>query len=166
MKNKVNVDVDLINKINSELAKEDKKESLNTLESSGALGCSRKTFVKKAKELGYSLDRNTNQFVKVSSDVTLSVADDEQVTRRITPSVTIEELDKRLKIVEEMLSSNTNITLAECEHVPVNKIVTRSVKVDGDVMKEFATLVKEQFPQYNQQDILTHLLKQFINQYK
>ena len=165
MKNKVkvNVDVDLINKINIEL---NKGESLNTLESSGALGCVRKTFVKKAKELGYKLDRNINQFVKVTSDVTSSVADDEQVTLQITPSVTIEELDRRLKIVEEMLSSNTNITLAECEHVPANKIVTRSVKVNGDVMKEFAILVKEQFPQYNQQDILTYILKQFINQYK
>ena len=110
------INEDKINEVNG-LLKEG--YSLNKLDKENKLGCSRRAFCNNAKKLGYSFNKEGNKFILLGEREALEVtvkdtskkSDEDKKIEKPKRSLTLEQLDFRLKKLEKLvLQGNTPVT--------------------------------------------------------
>lgn len=68
------------------------------------------------------------------------------------------------KIIDE--SSSKRLIFDSSIYQTNNPFTSKTVKIKKDTLDEFQRLLKEQFPQFRTQDVLTQAIIDFINKYK
>lgn len=162
--------------------------SLNKLDKEGKLGCSRKTFCRNVKKLGYKFSKDDNKFIlfgdRESAEIIIKdTAPKEDVKKlknehkessdKSDGAITLEQLDIRLKKLEDMvLQSVTSVTQVaqECfiidERIFTGGVKARTFKVNSGVLEDFDSLCDNELAAYSKTNIISQALREFINKYE
>ena len=161
-------------------------ESLNKLDKNGTLGCSRKAFCNGAKKLGYIFDKSVKNFVRIDSaeinisdtQSTKTLADASEsiqvedtvetiVESSTTANLTLESLDARLKVLEEMmLHNNSSVSTLELDSRTAGNIISRSIKVSKEAIERFDFIAESRYPMHSKQSLLSQALIEFYEKHK
>lgn len=141
--------------------------SLTKLEKQNKLyGYSRRAFSRRAEKIGYEFDKASNQLVqhKETSNNTSEV----NISSSNSTDSRFAALEQRIKKIEDLILFNNTIpcnfkldeSLKECD------IITRSFKVNPDVVAKFNSIAETKLAMYTKQQLLSQALLDFYNKYK
>lgn len=152
--------------------------SLSSLERVKFLGMSRKAYKNNALKLNYKFDAGANQFLLIDHNLNVTtVTKDNTVTnnrvskeKKITKKEDTKylELEQRIKALEDLvLHSNTIVSTNFVMDSRVTKdVLTRSIKVNKQIMNDFTELCETKLSMYSKQDLISQALLEFTIKYK
>ena len=153
--------------------------SLSSLERSKMLGMSRKAYKNNALKLNYKFDADVNEFLFIGDNnlnVTTVTKDNTIINKRVNEEKKITkkedtkyiELEQRIKALEDLvLHSNTTVNNNFIMDSRVSKdVLTRSIKVDKQIIRDFTNLCETKLAMYSKQDLISQALLEFTDKYK
>ncbi|MBM7578245.1 hypothetical protein [Jeotgalibacillus terrae] len=144
-----------VNYFNEEL-----KHSGKTVdEAAKELGLSSSTVSLLMRKDGYRYCRMTKQYIQ---------QEEKNTSSRTTQEEFLKYLFENEEILRKVIGTTATkrMIVDESIYYQNDSFVSKTLKIKGNTFKEFQTLLKDKYPQYRMQDMLTQALIDFIHKYK